>query len=454
MTEKNLKEMATKLDPHSGVEPKTEGQLLEDLTRPAQQETAFATLRLLWNKRRALVRAACVGVLASTLLAFLLPKRYESVAHLMPPDERSSSGLAMIAAMAGQLGGLGSLAGDALETKTSGALFIGILRSRTVEDRLIERFNLKHVYGIRLEKDARQHLEELSIISEDKKDGIITIAVTDGDPGRAAALASAYVEELDRLVAQLSTSSAHRERVFLEERLVTVKADLDEASERFAQFASRNTAIDIQAQGKVMVDAAAQLQGEIIGAEAQLEGLKQIYADENVRVKEVQARISELRRQLEKIGGSYNPKTKGLMAADDMSYPSIRELPLLGVTYGDLFRRTKIEEAVFETLTQQFELAKVQEAKETPSVKVLDPPEIPERKSYPPRLLIMFVGTAVALGLTTFWLLGDARWAGMAPGDARKEFAIEVIQTLKAQVSSPVPNGRNSRNYRNASQHK
>src|SRR5208282_761028 len=265
-----------------------------------------------------------------------------------------------------------------------GALFVGILSSRTVRDRLIQQFDLRRVYGGSKIEDARERLAEHTSLSEDRKSGIITIGVSDHDPERAAAMAQAYVSELDRLVAEVSTSSARRERIFLDERLHDVKGDLDAAAKNFSEFASKNTAIDIPAQGKAMVEAAATLQGQLIAAQSELSGLQQVYTANNVRVRSLQARVNELRQQLDKLGGA-----KG----DNSLYPSIRKLPILGVTYADLYRQTKIQETVYELLTQQYELAKVEEAKEIPAVKVLDAAIVPTRKSFPPRMVIVFLGT-------------------------------------------------------------
>jgi len=156
--------------------------------------------------------------------------------------------------------GFGGLASDLLGVKSSGALFVGIVGSATVQDGLIETFQLKKVYRDSKIEDARRDLAERTEIAEDRKSGIISIGVTDHDPKRAAAMAQAYVAELDRLVAQVSTSSARRERIFLEERLQRVKTELDSAARSFSDFASKNTAIDIPAQGKAMVEAAATLQ--------------------------------------------------------------------------------------------------------------------------------------------------------------------------------------------------
>src|SRR4029077_17838323 len=139
----------------------------------------------------------------------------------------------------------------------------------------------KKVFGTKLDEDARKELSQNTGASEDRKSGIITLTVIDRDRQRARAMATAYVEELNRLVSELSTSSAHRERVFLEERLKAVKQELDIASGEFSQFASQNSAINIPEQGKAMVEEAALLQGQLIAAESELKGLSEIYTANN-----------------------------------------------------------------------------------------------------------------------------------------------------------------------------
>jgi capsule polysaccharide export protein KpsE/RkpR len=373
-------------------------------------------------------------VLLATLLAVLIPPQYESVTRLMPPDAQSTSGSAMLAALTGRGGDvLETLAGNTLGVKSSGALFVGILRSRTVEDALIRRFDLRGVYWVRRWEDARRELEDRSYIAEDRKSGIIEVHVRDRRPERSQALAKAYVEELDRAVATLSTSAARREREFLETRLTAVKQDLDQAAQDFSQFASKNSAINIPEQGKAMVEAAARLQGQLIAAEAERQGLEQIYTANNVRVRAAQGRIRELREQLNKLGGAYDGP--GVSKGEDSLYPSIRKLPLLGVTYADLYRRTKIHEAVFETLTKQYELAKVQEAKEIPTVRVLDPPNMPERRASPPRLFIMFLGLFLSLALTSAWVVGRATWEDTDQQDPRKLAAQKAWSGLQEDVA-------------------
>ncbi len=372
---------------------------------PANDEAAEApwqvvnVLRNLWAQRRMLGKAIFGGFAAGALVALLIPARYQSTTRLMPPDSQANASMGMLAALTAKSGnGMGTVAGELLGIRGSGALFTGILGSRTVEDRLVARFQLHKVYGIRLEQDTRAKLAEDTEISEDRKSGIITISVTDQDPKLAAGIAQAYVKELNQLVAELSTSAAHRERVFLEERLGSVKLDLDDASQKFSQFESANKTIDIKEQARAMVQGAAAIEGELIATESELKGLEEIYTVNNVRVRSVKARIAELRRQLDKMGGATATGNRESPAISDAAYPTIRRLPLLGVVYADLYRRMQIQETVYETLTQQFELAKVQEAKEIPSVKVLDAASLPERKSFPPRTLIALLGAFVVSG--------------------------------------------------------
>jgi capsule polysaccharide export protein KpsE/RkpR len=432
--ENRLTTAPVKIEPH-----RSNAEILLEVDSAAAIQWGVEKLRLVWNRRRLVWQSVLAGLVIGTVIAFLLPAQYESYTRLMPPDDQSGRGLAMLTAMTGKGGaGMAGIAGDLLGLKTTGALFVGILGSRSVQDKLIGEFDLQKVYRESHLENTRVDLTKHTAISEDRKSGIITVTVTDRSAQRARAMANSYVSELDRVVNQLSTSSAHREREFLEQRLVGVKQDLQSAEKNFSQFSSKNGAIDIKEQGKAMVEAAAVIQGQLIAAESEMQGLKQIYTDNNVRVRGAEARIAELQHQLEKLGG--RGETAG--SPDSQSYyPSIRRLPLLGVPYADLYRETKVQEAIFETLTQEYELAKVQEAKEVPSVKVLDPASIPESRSFPPRLLIMAVSAFLFGWLGVGWVLGKAMWQNMNPRDPRKLFAEEVIVTVMKRVPIFSTNG-------------
>jgi uncharacterized protein involved in exopolysaccharide biosynthesis len=401
---------------------------------------------LLWKHRRLLARVTAIALVVSLLLAFVIPKRYKSSGSIMPPDQQGSGSMmlaALLSHSSSSLGGLGSLASGLLGGHTSTALYINLLKSGTISGHLIDRFNLQHLYRNRYRVDTAKRLARLTTITEDKKSGVITVEVEDKDPVRARDLAQAYLDELNKLVTQTSTSSAHRERVFIEGRLHSVSADLERAQLDLSEFSSRNSTIDIKEQTHAMVDAGARVQGELLVAQSGLESLRQIYGDGNVRVRETEARIASLRGQLEKMTGSSAPLVAGTAATADVGdkgelYPPLRQLPRLAVPFTDLYRRVRVQETVFELLTQQYELARIEEAKDVPMVSVIDSPAIPEKKSFPPRLWL-------ALGLTFFVFVATAalilmrdHWSKVDPGDPGKMFASEVLLSLRKRTRSIV----------------
>jgi uncharacterized protein involved in exopolysaccharide biosynthesis len=392
---------------------------------------------LLWDHRRLLFRVAVVAVVLSATIAFLIPKRYESVARLMPP-EQPSSGAAMLAALAGHslggLAGFGNLAG-LLGGRTSSALFIDLLHSRTISDHIIDRFNLQHVYKKRYRIDTVKYLGHQTTVVDDKKSGVITITFSDTDPRRAQAITQAYLDELNRIVTRANTSSAGREREFIEKRLVSVQAELQSAEKALSQFSSTNVTLDIKEQTHAMVDAAAKLQAELIVGQSELDSLEQIYGDANVRVRAARARIGVLQSQLTKMSGS--AAAEGSDESNEASgqlYPSLRQLPRLAVPYADLYRRVRIQETVFELLSQQYEMARLEEAKDTPVVAVIDQPLVAEKKSFPPRLLMILLLTGLAVGATAFYIVLRSMWEHVSTGDPRKLLAQEVGYSVRRQL--------------------
>ena len=183
---------------------------LERLMEPSQEaagpsadpvRTQLMMVRLMWDQRAFILQWCVRGLLIATVMAVLVPNRYSATTRLMPPESSGGSGMAMISALAGKAGtpGLSSLASDLLGSKNSGALYMEALRSRTVEDRLVNRFDLRRVYWVRYMEQARNDLEENTTISEDHKSGVITVSVSDRNRERSTALARAYIEELNRL---------------------------------------------------------------------------------------------------------------------------------------------------------------------------------------------------------------------------------------------------------------
>jgi uncharacterized protein involved in exopolysaccharide biosynthesis len=288
------------------------------------------------------------------------------------------------------------------------------------------------VYGKKYRVSARKKLLSRTDISEDRKSGVISIAVSDSDRGRARDLANGYVEDLDKLLASVSTSAAHRERVFIEQRLAKARSDLEAAEVAFGQFASKNSTFDLKEQARAVVGAGAQLEGQIIAAQSELEGLQQTYTDDNIRVRSVKARIAALRREMAKIGGPSGStgQSDTPLAPGDLS-PPIRQLPIVGVQWTDLYRRTKIQETVYELLTQQYELAKIQEAKETPTVKVIDSANYPEKKSWPPRPWIITLGPLLCLAGAISWFKFKKDWDALPAQSSGKVRASKLLSLVR-----------------------
>ena len=404
---------------------------LKQLEREQARARIADNVRILWRERTFLFRLSVLGLSLGLTIAFCIPVRYTSTARLMPPSYQPASSLAIAAASVGAFHSGRAIADDFLGLRSASELLVGILDSRPVQDPIIEQFDLKHAYGVVRMADARVALASRVSLTVDRKNEIIAIAVTDQSPQRAHDIAAAYVDRLNLLVSELSTSSARRERIFLEDRLRQVNRDLENAERDFSQFASKNSTVDVKEQGRTIVESAATIQGQLISAQSELEGMRQIYTDSNVRVRTLKARIAELQSQLGKLGGKDQAGNLGPDSTAADLYPSIRKLPLLGMTYADLYRRVKVQEEVYEVLTREYELVKVQEAREIPTVKVLEPPDVPEKKTFPPRLRIgvstMF---ASCVGGIVF-VLAFKSWHNRDPHDLGKLVMTEIWIDLK-----------------------
>jgi uncharacterized protein involved in exopolysaccharide biosynthesis len=224
---------------------------------------------------------------------------------------------------------------------------------------------------------------------------------------------------------------ARNEREFLEQRIKSIKSDLDAGSVELSQFSSRNATINPQSQGQTLIAAASALQGELITAQSELSGLKAMYSDDNVRVREARARVDELQSQLRKMDG-IGGKVDGADQKSKQLYPSIRELPILEVTYSDLSRKLAMQESIYETLTRQYELARVEEAKEIPSIKVLDEPQVPERKSSPHRSDIVLLGALISVFAGIVWIVACKFWEITDDSDSVKAIGMALVRTFRS----------------------
>ncbi len=414
-----------------------------EASRSTEAQAAFPlaptwlyNLHVLWLSRILILRVAAIAFLVSIAVVLIVPSMYTSQTRIMPP-EMSAPSPAMLAALAQRATGsdtLGGLALSLLGGHNNGALFIDLLKSGSVSNQLINRFQLLSVYRKRYRVDAGKVLARRTRISQDKRSGVLTISVEDTDPVRARDLAKAYLDELNIVVNRTSRSSAHQERVFIANRLTEVKGKLSQAQEALSEFSSSHTAIDLKEQARATVESEAKAQGELIAAQSTLDSLEQVYGNDNIRVRSAQARIDSLKRELEKMGGSAAPLSPAATADAGAALPylPLRQVPRLAVPYANLYREVQVQETVYNLLTQQYELARIQEAKDIPVVNVIDEPGIPEKKSFPPRTILALAFTIVTLILTSLILLGQHHWLLLDAGDPRSRFAQEVKDTLRS----------------------
>jgi len=331
---------------------------------------------------------ACVAVL-SVVIALLLPNIYISTARILPPPNSSQGGIPAMLASSG-IGDLASLAGISVGGST-GALYVGMLQSRTISDAIIEKFNLMEVYGQEYRSKAYEKLADRVKISLDDEDGIISIAVEDEDPIRAANMANAYVEELKKINVRINLNSAGRERVFLETRLAMVKKDLSGAEDNLKDFQEKNKAIRIEDQAEEILEAIATLKGKVASEEIQLGVLLTRQTEQNPEVKSLREGIAQIKSQLRKLEESQ----EGENVSRDI-FIATADVPELAVQYARLMRNFKVQETLFELLTKQYEVAKINESRNTSILQVLDEGVPSDRKSKPKRSVIVLVATFFA----------------------------------------------------------
>lgn len=354
-------------------------------------------------RRWRMIVAVTLGVTAAAVaVSLVLPVWYRAYALIIPPQQESG----LMGAMLGDMGGLSSLAGDLVGGRSTSDLYLAMLRSETVKDELIERFKLADVYGTVYRLDTYRAIDDRSSISAGKKDGVITIAVEDRSPERAAALANGFVDALRALTVRLNVAGAGTSRGFLGVQLDQARQKLSEAEEGLKAFQSRNKAIDVPEQAKASIAAVAELQAQLATQEVQLASLRQRFTDEAPEVRSLMTSIESLRRQIAQLEG------RGTGAI-----PPVGSVPQLGQEYVRLMREFKIQETLVELLTKQYEMAKLTESKDSSSMQVLQTARAPDKKSRPKRAQIVLVAGVLAFFFAALGALVQDFFRRMSPAE-------------------------------------
>lgn len=360
----------------------------------------------LWSlvsRRRGLITAILLISLLGTfgVSYFFLPKAYESTATLLPQlDSKEGGNLAALLTATGA-GGMAQNLGVGLPgiPTTPTDVFMAILKSRMMADESIAKFDLMAVYGERTMHDTRAELAERARITL-SKEKVIKVTVEDRDPQRAADIAAYFVANLDRLNRTLNVSKASHNREFIERRLAETQVGLVKTEEALRDFQTKNKAVAVEAQSKAMIEAAAMIQGQITAYEVQLEVMSAYLSPEHPDLTRVRSSIEELKKQLSLL--EFGKGGKRMLSGSQL-HPAMITVPDLALQYGRLFRELKVQETLYTLLTSQYEQAKITEARDTPTVQVLDAP-VPADKHIKPRIFFNTVMAGlVGLGVALAW---------------------------------------------------
>ena len=332
---------------------------------------------------------AATGALLALIATLFLANTYTATTQLLPPQLNSSS------ALLGQFGELASLTGRDILRNPS-ALFVVLLRSHTVGQRLTERFALMQVYSVKRTSDCLQRLEKQTEI-EAMKEGVVVIKVTDGDPRRAANLANGYVEELIHMNQTLAVGEAARRRVFFEGQVNESREQLAKAEEALQHAQEKSGMIQLDTQAKAAIEAASMLRAHIAMKEVALQRIRTYATESNPETLVAIAELKALKDQLRSIRDPGNGQDVDI---------SISKLPATGLEYIRHLRDVKYYETVLSVLAKQLEVARIDEAKEGSLIQVIDRAEAPDCKSGPRRPLITLFGAVAGLALGFAWAAG------------------------------------------------
>jgi len=322
-----------------------------------------------------------VVALLAAGISLLMPNIYTGTTRILPPQQNQSSSAAMLA----QLGGLAGFAGGLANFRAPNDLYIGMLKSRTVADNLIKRFDLMQLYKLEYPSRVRVALASVTNISSGK-DGIITVEVDDKSPKRAADMANAYVDELLKLTQVLAVTEASQRRLFFERQLEQARDNLTKAEADARQAMEKGGLVQVEGQGRAIIENTARLRGQITVKEVQIGAMRAFAADNNPDLKLAQQELESLKRELARIEGTSGGKSGSVLEKDSSGIDSV-----------GLLRNVKYRETIYELLAKQFELAKIDEAKDSAVVQVMDKAIEPDRKSKPYRALIVLLSALAGL---------------------------------------------------------
>lgn len=371
----------------------------------SQQGSAFLRVLLVFARRKKFILLMTLGfAVMACVISFLLPSEYTATTVILPPQQSPSLSSAM-----GELGGAGSLAGlasAALGMQNVSDMYVSMLKSEAVEDAVIRKYGLLDEYHKKYYDKARKRLEWYTTIDNSKKDGLIRLSFEDHNPNRAAEIANGYVATLRSLSQNLAITEAAQRRAIFEQLLEQARKDLATSEDALKQTELSTGFVEIGSQARALIESAAQLRAAIVAKEVQVQTMRNYAGEENPVLLDQQQALDGLRAQFNKLVGSSGT------SPDDL-FLSKGNVPEAELEYIERVREVKYNEAIFEVLAKQLELAKIDEAKEGGFLQIVNPAITPELRTFPKRTFITLGAAAFGLSLALALALLELRLAEM-----------------------------------------
>lgn len=356
-------------------------------------------------RHKRFVARVTLGVgLLSVVIVCLLPNKYTAAAVVIPPSQSSSLSSALLSQIGGSgASALASLAGGSLGIKNTGEMYVAFFRSRTVEDAMIQRFALKSRYHAKTMADARKAFENRTKVALGVKDGLIHLSVEDKDPKLAADIANGYLDEFKKLSANLAITEASQRRLFFEQQLREAKDNLTNAEEAMKHTQQTTGVLQVDSQAKALIETAVGLRAQAVAKEVQIQAMRSYATEDNPELVATKQQLAAIKAQLSSINGTRQD------SASDLILPK-GKIPEAGMQYLRSLRDLKYYEAIFELLAKQFEVAKLDEARQGAVIQVADYAVPPDKKSSPMRTVIVLLSMIGAFVFSIFWSFAVENW--------------------------------------------
>lgn len=379
---------------------------------PPREVNFLDVLIVLARRRKFILRFTAIAAVLTTIIVFLVPNEYTATSVILPPKSNNSLGSALMGEVAGA-GALASLAGASLGLKSQGDMYVALFRSRTVEDVLIKQFDLMKRYHKKTMVDTRKKFESRAKVELGAKDGLITVRVSDHNPKFAARLANAYVQEFRKHIGSLAITEAAQRRVFFQQQLLEAEAGLTKAENTMKQTEQTTGVLQLDSQAAALIESAAFLKAQITAKEVELQALRSVMTQDNPEYALAQQQLDALQSQLNKVAGQGGAVGAGVGVSKS-------SIPAAGMAYLNSLRDVRYYETIVELLAKQYELAKLDEAREG-TVQISDLAIPPDKKSSPLRALIIPVFTVLAFILASGWCIFMNALVGLKQDPVQRE---------------------------------